>query len=350
MTEARGERRGGSGHPLARLRNQLEWSQQMLADQICDAAGARHQRVGVNRFRVSDWESGRTEPAQKSQKLMAELFDVPWEIARAAGWPHWLPVQPIVPPATLHGALTALWRAVGAYTAGESIGAYSTVELADLAQRLTDANRLLGDRVQPTAGSPAARSRPDDPPEWLMASVRAVLTTPAECQEISLVDACLAAVTRRLSPTDRSDPTSDPAHRNDRLSFAAAAHLARVAAASTYPYLGHAISQRYACAAVHAAFQAGDWHLTQCALGDLALLAILDGDTTSAFRLLRHVAPPDQPAEPSAGDMTTDLSVQQPVRRPDGHTEGQVDAAAIFIGDLDPDGGHPAGAAAGLFG
>lgn len=106
--------RAGYPHPLAYVRALRGWSQQRLADLLRRLARERGVNLATGKNRVCRWERYGTTPDAPTQRLLAELLDVPSGVVAARPWPGWLPAWDdtrFLFPWSREGALQALAEA-----------------------------------------------------------------------------------------------------------------------------------------------------------------------------------------------------------------------------------------------
>lgn len=92
-------------HPLSFLLQTHGWGKAEFARIMQKRGTSLGIRLATNRTTVWKWEQGQ-EPDADAQRVLADLLHVPYERARARGWPHWLPVWEVT-------GLTAPWTEAG---------------------------------------------------------------------------------------------------------------------------------------------------------------------------------------------------------------------------------------------
>ncbi|WEO96224.1 transcriptional regulator [Streptomyces sp. FXJ1.172] len=92
-------------HPLAFLLQTRGWGKGEFARLMQDHGRKLGIPLATNRTTVWKWAQGQ-EPDADAQRVLADLLGVPYEQARAEGWPRWLPVWEVT-------GLTAPWTEAG---------------------------------------------------------------------------------------------------------------------------------------------------------------------------------------------------------------------------------------------
>ncbi|MGW5465683.1 transcriptional regulator [Streptomyces sp. NPDC003996] len=92
-------------HPLAFLLQTRGWGKAEFARLMQDHGRKLGVPLATNRTTVWKWAQGQ-EPDADAQRVLADLLGVPYEQARAEGWPRWLPVWEVT-------GLTAPWTEAG---------------------------------------------------------------------------------------------------------------------------------------------------------------------------------------------------------------------------------------------
>jgi hypothetical protein len=94
-----------AAHPLSFLLQTRGWGKAEFARIMQKHGASLGIPLATNRTTVWKWEQGQ-EPDADAQRVLADLVRVPYERARAQGWPHWLPVWEVT-------GLTAPWTEAG---------------------------------------------------------------------------------------------------------------------------------------------------------------------------------------------------------------------------------------------
>ncbi|OIK28072.1 hypothetical protein [Streptomyces malaysiense] len=92
-------------HPLTFLLQTRGWGKAEFARLMQDHGRKLGIALATNRTTVWKWAQGQ-EPDADAQRVLADLLGVPYEQARAEGWPRWLPVWEVT-------GLTAPWTEAG---------------------------------------------------------------------------------------------------------------------------------------------------------------------------------------------------------------------------------------------
>ncbi|GAA0919838.1 transcriptional regulator [Streptomyces thermoalcalitolerans] len=92
-------------HPLTFLLQTRGWGKAEFARLMQEHGRSLGIPLATNRTTVWKWEQGQ-EPDADAQRVLAHLLCVPYEQARAEGWPRWLPVWEVT-------GLTAPWTEAG---------------------------------------------------------------------------------------------------------------------------------------------------------------------------------------------------------------------------------------------
>lgn len=92
-------------HPLTFLLQTRGWGKAEFARLMQDHGRKLGIPLATNRTTVWKWAQGQ-EPDADAQRVLADLLGVPYEQARAEGWPRWLPVWEVT-------GLTAPWTEAG---------------------------------------------------------------------------------------------------------------------------------------------------------------------------------------------------------------------------------------------
>ncbi|MES4889298.1 transcriptional regulator [Streptomyces sp. NPDC096012] len=92
-------------HPLTFLLQTRGWGKAEFARLMQDHGRKLGIPLATNRTTVWKWAQGQ-EPDADAQRVVADLLGVPYEQARAEGWPRWLPVWEVT-------GLTAPWTEAG---------------------------------------------------------------------------------------------------------------------------------------------------------------------------------------------------------------------------------------------
>ncbi|MFG5723990.1 transcriptional regulator [Streptomyces murinus] len=92
-------------HPLAFLLQTHGWGKAQFARLMQEHGRKLGISLATNRTTVWKWAQGQ-EPDADAQRVLADLLGVPYEQARAEGWPRWLPVWEVT-------GLTAPWTEAG---------------------------------------------------------------------------------------------------------------------------------------------------------------------------------------------------------------------------------------------
>ncbi|BBC95414.1 hypothetical protein [Streptomyces griseofuscus] len=92
-------------HPLAFLLQTHGWGKAQFARLMQEHGRKLGIPLATNRTTVWKWAQGQ-EPDADAQRVLADLLGVPYEQARAEGWPRWLPVWEVT-------GLTAPWTEAG---------------------------------------------------------------------------------------------------------------------------------------------------------------------------------------------------------------------------------------------
>ncbi|MFH8803026.1 tetratricopeptide repeat protein [Streptomyces sp. NPDC017936] len=145
-------------HPLSFLLQRRGWGKAEFARLMQEHGRLLGIPLATNRTTVWKWEQGQ-EPDADAQYVLADLLGVPYEQARAEGWPRWLPVWEVT-------GLTAPWTEAGTVEAlSDLVGSgrvdrrgfltITGVSLTGLAASWVDApsafaSALGGDRVTDT--------------------------------------------------------------------------------------------------------------------------------------------------------------------------------------------------------
>ncbi|MFD7506805.1 tetratricopeptide repeat protein [Streptomyces sp. NPDC059850] len=94
-----------AAHPLSFVRQSRGWGKAEFARLMQAHGRSLGIPLATNRTTVWKWEQGQ-EPDADAQRVLADLLRVPYEQARAEGWPRWLPVWEVT-------GLTAPWTEAG---------------------------------------------------------------------------------------------------------------------------------------------------------------------------------------------------------------------------------------------
>ncbi|MGR3938489.1 transcriptional regulator [Streptomyces sp. BRA346] len=94
-----------AAHPLSFVRQSRGWGKAEFARLMQAHGRSLGLPLATNRTTVWKWEQGQ-EPDADAQRVLADLLRVPYEQARAEGWPRWLPVWEVT-------GLTAPWTEAG---------------------------------------------------------------------------------------------------------------------------------------------------------------------------------------------------------------------------------------------
>ncbi len=92
-------------HPLTFLLQTRGWGKAEFARLMQEHGRKLGLPLATNRTTVWKWAQGQ-EPDADAQRVLADLLGVPYEQARAEGWPRWLPVWEVT-------GLTAPWTEAG---------------------------------------------------------------------------------------------------------------------------------------------------------------------------------------------------------------------------------------------
>ncbi|MFJ3039652.1 transcriptional regulator [Streptomyces tendae] len=92
-------------HPLTFLLQKRGWGKAEFARLMQEHGRKLGLPLATNRTTVWKWAQGQ-EPDADAQRVLADLLGVPYEQARAEGWPRWLPVWEVT-------GLTAPWTEAG---------------------------------------------------------------------------------------------------------------------------------------------------------------------------------------------------------------------------------------------
>lgn len=92
-------------HPLTFLLQTRGWGKAEFARLMQERGRKLGLPLATNRTTVWKWAQGQ-EPDADAQRVLADLLGVPYEQARAEGWPRWLPVWEVT-------GLTAPWTEAG---------------------------------------------------------------------------------------------------------------------------------------------------------------------------------------------------------------------------------------------
>jgi hypothetical protein len=92
-------------HPLTFLLQTRGWGKAEFARLMQEHGRKLGFPLATNRTTVWKWAQGQ-EPDADAQRVLADLLGVPYEQARAEGWPRWLPVWEVT-------GLTAPWTEAG---------------------------------------------------------------------------------------------------------------------------------------------------------------------------------------------------------------------------------------------
>ncbi|MGV9588460.1 transcriptional regulator [Streptomyces tendae] len=92
-------------HPLTFLLQTRGWGKAEFARLMQEHGRKLGLPLATNRTTVWKWTQGQ-EPDADAQRVLADLLGVPYEQARAEGWPRWLPVWEVT-------GLTAPWTEAG---------------------------------------------------------------------------------------------------------------------------------------------------------------------------------------------------------------------------------------------
>ncbi|GAA0968277.1 helix-turn-helix transcriptional regulator [Actinocorallia libanotica] len=262
-------------HPLTYLRRQRGWSLADLARKLRAQARAAGLRSGIDRNRVWRWEQGIAVPNDDSQRLLADLLNVPASAVEQSKWPGRLPAFEHPAPFSPAGSRVALREVQVTRMERRSFLIFSSGALVQAAADWA--------RLEPRHLDQALAGQPVDTElvEWLEQRAAELRRLPPGPQVNSLVDAHLHTVIDLLDGGRYPEATGRRLH-------AVTADLSHCAAWIRFDADRHAAAQRHWQASVHAAHQAGNRDLAAVALADLAYQATWLGHPEEATAILGH--------------------------------------------------------------
>ncbi|MGW5820072.1 helix-turn-helix transcriptional regulator [Streptomyces noursei] len=274
-------------HPLVYIRLARGWSQEDLARRIRHAARLRGFRSGIDRKRVSKWETGYATPNDESQLFIGDVLGVDASVVASLDWPEWLPGLEIPMPLGWGSTVPALREALRTSMDRRAFLTYSSSALVGLAAQWAAADGAAALERALNGGSVGTDFI--DVLEETGRKLSGMITSQRQYTP-QLLDAHLATVTEMLG----GDWPRDVRRRLHVL----AGELGQTVGWYRFDHGLHASASRLWQAALHSAHAAGDRDLGAALLSDLAYQATWLASPKTAVQILEHAV--SGAAHPSA--------------------------------------------------
>ncbi|KAB2588181.1 helix-turn-helix domain-containing protein [Streptomyces arboris] len=278
-------------HPLTAAREAAGLSREQLADRVRAAAARRGLRSGVDKSRVTKWETKGVRPDDQHQVYIAEALGLP---APAPGgplpWPYWLPGagQPLLPenivalgPATTVPALREAFQATMDHTRRRIVvSAVSSTALLTLAGTWAQPSHTAAAQPEPSDTATLFDGEEIDRLEQATA-LFTNRATEDRMRTIGVLEALLQSV------TDLLDERRHGAQGTARL-HVLAAKLASEVGWHRFDLNRHAEAARFWIGGLHSTHELGDIDAGAGLLSDLAYQASWRSRPNTAADLLRR--------------------------------------------------------------